>query len=170
MDTDTSTNTITNTSNGNSTSTSTGTRETSIYSPNHPNKQGCLLRGNPPNLLFNKECGWWTILFLRGKHYTPRLHKPRNILKQIESGLPTPFEVHSPDLPVRPFTSRALLISHGVFRVLEGEWGSEYRDYYGGIYGNHIGMIRRIHSPTLPSAPVRSSTFRSRSEQSRIED
>ena len=32
------------------------------------------------------------------------------------------------------------------YRVLKGEWGSEYKYHGGGIHGDHIG----IHSRTLP--------------------
>ena len=31
-----------------------------------------------------------------------------------------------------------------------GEWKSEYRYHYRGIIGDYVGIIRGIHSPTLP--------------------
>ena len=39
---------------------------------------------------------------------------------------------------------------------LKGQWRSEYRDHYRGIYGDYLGIITRIHSPTIPQAPVSS--------------
>ena len=38
-----------------------------------------------------------------------------------------------------------------ILLLLKGEWGSEYAyRYRGRYYGNHIGIMKGIHSPTLP--------------------